>query len=125
MEIRKRIGYPRSYFHVMNRGARKVSIFADDVDRRIVHRVGDALPHVHLGREMGQHVRLHRREHLGGLRVPDVELVERGVRRNVLSLSGREVVDDVNRPAVLQEALGEVRADEPCSAGDHDRSHQR
>jgi putative transposase len=35
MELRKRIGYPRSIFHVMNRGARKVGIFADDTDRRI------------------------------------------------------------------------------------------
>lgn len=35
MELRRRIGYPRSYFHVMNRGARRVGIFADDTDRRI------------------------------------------------------------------------------------------
>jgi putative transposase len=35
MELRRRVGYPRSYFHVMNRGARKVGIFADDTDRRI------------------------------------------------------------------------------------------
>jgi REP element-mobilizing transposase RayT len=35
MDIRKRKGYPRSFFHVMNRGARKVSIFADGVDRKI------------------------------------------------------------------------------------------
>jgi putative transposase len=35
MELRHRIGYPRSYFHVMNRGARKVSIFADETDRKI------------------------------------------------------------------------------------------
>lgn len=35
MELRRRIGYPRSYFHVMNRGARKVSIFADQDDRKL------------------------------------------------------------------------------------------
>lgn len=35
MEVRRRIGYPRSYFHVMNRGARKVSIYADEEDRAI------------------------------------------------------------------------------------------
>lgn len=35
MEVRKRIGYPKSVFHVMNRGARKVGIFADDTDRKI------------------------------------------------------------------------------------------
>jgi hypothetical protein len=35
MEIRKRVGHPRGFFHVMNRGARKVSIFADVTDRII------------------------------------------------------------------------------------------
>lgn len=35
MEIRRRIGLDRSYLHVMNRGARKVSIFADEGDRRM------------------------------------------------------------------------------------------
>jgi REP element-mobilizing transposase RayT len=35
MEVHRRIDLPRSFFHVMNRGARKVSIFADEVDRRI------------------------------------------------------------------------------------------
>jgi len=35
MEVRRRIDLPRSVLHVMNRGARKVSIFADEADRRI------------------------------------------------------------------------------------------
>lgn len=35
MEVRRRINLPRGYFHVMNRGARKVSIFGDEADRRI------------------------------------------------------------------------------------------
>ncbi len=35
MEIKNRIGLPRMPFHVMNRGARKVAIFADDQDRAL------------------------------------------------------------------------------------------
>jgi len=35
IQVRRRIGLPKSWFHVMNRGARKVSIFADEVDRNI------------------------------------------------------------------------------------------
>jgi len=35
MEVRRRVNLPRAYFHVMNRGARKVSIFADEADRKI------------------------------------------------------------------------------------------
>ncbi|RPH40573.1 MAG: hypothetical protein EHM91_10960, partial [Planctomycetota bacterium] len=35
IEVRKRVGLPRGWFHVMNRGARKVSIFADEDDRAI------------------------------------------------------------------------------------------
>jgi REP element-mobilizing transposase RayT len=35
MEIKRRIGLPRMSFHVMNRGARKVSIFAGDADRSL------------------------------------------------------------------------------------------
>lgn len=35
MEVRRRINHPRGVFHIFNRGARKVSIFADQVDRRI------------------------------------------------------------------------------------------
>ena len=39
MEVRRRINLPRGVFHVMNRGARKVSIFADEPDRRIFVRM--------------------------------------------------------------------------------------
>lgn len=35
INVRKRVGLPKSWFHVMNRGARKVSIFADEDDRSI------------------------------------------------------------------------------------------
>jgi|GEM_PF-1091455 len=35
IRVRKRVGLPKSWFHVMNRGARKVSIFADEDDRAI------------------------------------------------------------------------------------------
>jgi putative transposase len=35
IRVRKRVGLPKSWFHVMNRGARKVSIFADEDDRTI------------------------------------------------------------------------------------------
>ena len=36
MDIRRhRMELPRGYFHIYNRGARKVSIFADQADRRI------------------------------------------------------------------------------------------
>jgi len=35
MNVRRRIHLPRSFFHIMNRGARKVGIFADEIDRRI------------------------------------------------------------------------------------------
>lgn len=35
IQVRKRVGLPKSWFHVMNRGARKVSIFADEDDRVI------------------------------------------------------------------------------------------
>ena len=35
MEIRRRVGLPRMFLHVMNRGARKVSIFASEADRQI------------------------------------------------------------------------------------------
>jgi REP element-mobilizing transposase RayT len=35
IEVRRRIGHPKGWFHVMNRGARKVSIFADEADRTI------------------------------------------------------------------------------------------
>jgi REP element-mobilizing transposase RayT len=35
INVRKRVGLPKGWFHVMNRGARKVSIFADEDDRAI------------------------------------------------------------------------------------------
>lgn len=35
IRVRKRVGLPKSWFHVMNRGARRVSIFADEDDRAI------------------------------------------------------------------------------------------
>jgi len=35
MRIRKRMGLPASYLHVMNRGARRIRIFKDDEDREI------------------------------------------------------------------------------------------
>jgi putative transposase len=35
MEIRRRVGLPRMMLHVMNRGARKVSIFSGDRDRQL------------------------------------------------------------------------------------------
>ena len=41
--------------------------------------------------------------------------------RRVLDIrerTGREVVEDVHLPAVGEEELAEMRADEPCSAGD-------
>lgn len=47
MEIKQRMGLPRMPFHVMNRGARKISIFADNDDRRLfVHLMAQfALKH--------------------------------------------------------------------------------
>jgi len=39
MEIRNRIGHPRAFFHVMNRGARGLSIFAGDEDRALFVRL--------------------------------------------------------------------------------------
>jgi len=42
LEVRRRLGLPRMYFHVMNRGARQVSIFAGAQDRRLfVGLMGD------------------------------------------------------------------------------------
>jgi len=35
MEIKRRVGLPRMYFHVMNRGARGVSIFSGEEDRSL------------------------------------------------------------------------------------------
>ncbi len=35
MEIKRRVGLPRMYFHAMNRGARGLSIFAGGEDRRL------------------------------------------------------------------------------------------
>lgn len=35
LRIRRRVGLNRRYFHVMNRGARKVGIYASDEDRRV------------------------------------------------------------------------------------------
>jgi REP element-mobilizing transposase RayT len=35
INVRKRVGLPKGWFHVMNRGARKVSIFADEEERAI------------------------------------------------------------------------------------------
>lgn len=32
MDVRRRVGMPLSYFHVMNRGARRMGIFSDDED---------------------------------------------------------------------------------------------
>jgi putative transposase len=39
MKIRKRMGLPRQYLHVMNRGARKLTIFTDDQDRALFVRL--------------------------------------------------------------------------------------
>ena len=39
MKLRKRMGLPRQYFHVMNRGARKLTIFTDDQDRSLFVRL--------------------------------------------------------------------------------------
>jgi REP element-mobilizing transposase RayT len=39
MEIRNRVGHPRAFFHVMNRGARGLSIFAGDEDRALFLRL--------------------------------------------------------------------------------------
>ena len=41
MEIKRRVGLPPTTLHVMNRGARRVAIYADDHDRRMfVGRLG-------------------------------------------------------------------------------------
>ena len=52
--------------------------------------------------------------------VADVSLDERGLRRDVLPPSAREVVDHVNLVSPRDEGVGDVRADEACPAGDDD-----
>ena len=61
---------------------------------------------------------------LRGVLGSDVDDVQRRGRRNVLPLAARQVVDDVDRPALFQEQVGHVRPDEPRPARDeHPSTH--
>jgi hypothetical protein len=98
---------------------------AENVHARVVRRILDAATHVHLRREVRQHVGLRRRDQLRRLGVADVELVEGRSLREIRAFSRDEVVDDMHGPAFAQKPLGEMRSDEPRPAGDDRRRHQR
>ena len=58
-----------------------------------------------------------------GFEVREVEFVEIRACRDVIALSGREVVYYAHAVAFLQERIREVAPDEPGSAGDEVERH--
>ena len=81
---------------------------AEDVDRRIVHRIGDTLPHIHLRGKMGDHVEFPLANELRELARGHADFVELRLLRNISPFSGREVVGDVDLIALVEEKVGDV-----------------
>ena len=99
---------------------------AEDVDRRVEHRARDRHAHVGLRGEVEDHVGPAVRDEIDDRRRRDVEAVEREAAIGLSARAsarfaeraGREVVDDVDAPALGEEPVDERRADEPGAAGD-------
>ena len=104
---------------MLERGLEQVDR-AEHVDLRVVVGPRDRDPHVDLRRQVVADGRLHAREELV-LRLADIALDELDAVREVLSLAGREVVEDDDFLAARDERFRDVRADEPRSSCDEHR----
>ena len=96
----------------------------EDVDVGVEVGLSNRAPNIHLGRLVAEGLRLKLLENVGAPRadVPDVEL---GLLGDVLTLAGREVVNDGYLVAASEEAVGDVRPDETCTAGQQDPHFRR
>ena len=90
------------------------------VDVRVETGILDRHPHVGLSGQVQDRLRpelVDERSQAVG--VADVQLVELGARRHPLPPARCEVVDDGDAVAAIKQPVGDVRADEPGSAGDN------
>ncbi len=113
--------------HAMPAGGVGDADGADDVQLRVVHRVGDGLADVDLRGEMEDHLGAHALEQLVPVDGEDVgldELEAVGAGRpralQVGELAVRQVVDDGHRMSIRQQPVDQRRPDEPGAPG-----HQR
>src|SRR5205823_4503055 len=95
---------------------------ADDVHLSVVGRLGDGGGDVGLRGQVDADVGTDLPEELAQQCVADVELFEARRVRDVLALSGRQVVDDDDLVATGDKRVHDVRADEARAPGD-ERPH--
>jgi hypothetical protein len=69
---------------------------------------------------MAQDVRTKRFERVSAFARGDAQFQKLRAFGEVLARPGRKIVDDEDLVPALEERVGDVRPDEPCSAGDED-----
>ncbi len=88
------------------------------VDVGIVGWIGDRMANVDLRRLETEQVEASRGHQLPGLGRTYVTLYKRGSGRDVGALAAREVVENGDIPAIVEQGLGDMGTDEPGTAGD-------
>jgi len=91
---------------------------AADVDLDVEARVSDALPDIDLRREVADEVEVTIANERRGRGAADVGVDEARARRDLRAFATRQVVEDGDGPPRGEEGLGDVRPNEPGTAGD-------
>src|SRR5215212_1529169 len=102
--------------HVVLDAALKEAYRSKDVDFGVEVRLPNRPSNVHLGCLVAERIRLEVLEDLGTPGA-DVLLVESRALRDVLAMAAGEVIDNGHLMAVLQKAVGYVRADKAGAPG--------
>src|SRR5207302_10555778 len=89
-----------------------------DIDARVRHRVGDAFADVDLRREMNDDIEGCFRNQSRGFGRANVELVKARTRVEILSATGREVIEDMYVVVAREKYLRDVRTNETSAPGD-------
>ena len=91
----------------------------DQIDLRVVDRVGDRAPHVHLRREMENYLGPFFGDDLRDpLRFAQIGLIEARTGIDLLALASGQIVEHGHRMAGCDQPVGGMGADESGAAGD-------
>src|SRR5207237_8008952 len=93
---------------------------AENIDPRVKRWIGHGTTHVHLRRVMVQYVGFDLPDQPGGFRLCDIQRVNRGPMIEILFLTRRKIINDMNLVSLVDVSVDNMRSTEPRTAGNND-----
>src|SRR5205807_1909870 len=93
---------------------------AENIDPRVKRWIGHGTTHVHLRPVMVQYVGFDLPDQPGGFRLCDIQRVNRGPMIEILFLTRRKIINDMNLVSLVDVSVDNMRSNEPRTAGNND-----